>query len=373
MYKIASFTSLNQNEYLDIHSLIKSDSQGFFIYNRAIKIPYNIQKIVDGKLQSKSEQARLPNLLVAKVKSAKVIGKGAVLSNNVVYEESLQNWITASNCFDNKKFIENKYSLKQTGETWSLKDDTSDAHGVDVENAILLATASDDEFSHFIFESLSKLSTLDKSEYVKYHFIINENKIYQKEILVTFGISEDKIIIKKTNSIINCKNLVFIQPPANYNHWITPAAVNFLRRKFTPEVVSKPQGGYFIHKKDEGNGRTLLSNSSVVEYFCHDNGVKKLETNDTQINSHSRIISTAKILIGEYRTGMSLAFLANKEAKVINLQSPTFFRNFNHFIAAVVGFKTISIVGSLKNDDDKKPNAEFSIRPIEAIESLEAL
>lgn len=359
---------------VDVNYLLSNKCNAFAVYSHANAISYSCDIIRDGVGSNNNKIMNLPDLKVCRVLRARVSGRGAVSFNNSIFSESLQNWINDTNAQEHSLFIKNKYQLENNSKNnWSLINSSSMMLTTE-RPTVLLSTASDNEFFHFIFESLSKIHIFNSEQLNNFNWMINDNAHYQVNMLLNLGIHEDNIYVKSLNEDVIINDLIFIQPPANNHRWITPDSLAFLRKCFLCEnndgfQYEKLKDFIYMSKKDEVNGRGFIFNFDVVKYFMNSIGIVDVDFDDDSFLYAVKYIERAKVIISDYRAGSLMMFLAHEDSKIICFQSPTYFRDFPHFLAELIGFECVSIVGNDYNVKNPKYKDCYTIRSMDLISS----
>ena len=117
----------------------------------------------------------------------------------------------------------------------------------------------------------------------------------------------------------------------------------------------------------------MIANQSVIDYYLNDLGFRKIKFDNASLIEKAADIHHSKILVGDYRSGIQLAFISQLGSNIIEYQSPNFFRKFNHFISSTLQLNVISIIGTLKSEDNPKQNAEYTIRPFNTLAAYDLL
>lgn len=364
---ISNFSDYSGFSCVDVDYILSNKCNAFAVYSLKNKISYVCNIMQGGVVNDKNEEMELPNLKICRVSNATVSGKGAVSFNESIFSESLQNWINIDNANENKQFIKNKYQFEFVSRNEWILNVTESKTLSDERPMVLLSSPSDNEFFHFMFETLSKLHIFNMERLNDYNWMINDNASYQMDILLRLGINKNNIYVKQFNESVTISDLIFLQPPANHHRWITPEALMFLRQVFLCEKYNSLENEYekivFISKKDEANGKVFVSNLDVVKYYINSIGGHCVEINEVSYLQRLNAINNAHILIGEYRTGLLMMFLSSDDSTIVCFQSPGYFRRFPHFIANLIGCRCISIMGNNYKTKELNGNDFYTIKP----------
>lgn len=368
-----------------VSALLESKSDSFYLYHIKENCEYEYLVIYQGKETHKIMKLSIPDLSVALIHNGTIIGKcGVCTSSNFLVKESLPPWLVIDKIEDNVGVIETTCNVKRVGNSFDLKSQDT----IKVEDTVVVVSSySDGAFSHFFFESFSKLHIINdqfllKSPNVKW--VVNENiKDYQLEALLSLGIPFGNIIKKKYTQNIKAERVVLIESPAHNTLWATKESLYFLKRFFKHIAINddslRATNRIYVDRKDDRSAFRRIVNESKLLPIAKDLGFESFTLGKLPLNKKYTLYRKANYIVGQYGGGMMLAFLSDELKGCVVMQSPYFYRGVIDFCSSVFGFKVVNIMGSRSADtpliDSKlqpteRQNLPFTVGPSDLKEAI---
>lgn len=365
-------------EHHCISTLLESDEDGFFKYFSKSTISFDVAILSKGRKHYKNEKVELPDLHVCKIHNAVVIGKCGVLQNNILVKDSLPPWMTDENIFKNRDLLRRGYHLEVPNDQEEILCHSEVEFDEILDPVVVLASATDNAFSHYLFESFAKLHVMASLDLNKYKWVVSSSmRSYQLNLLLDAGIKADNIIKKPHNVYLRTPFAIVIESPAHNNLWATPASLFFMRSFFTGLINKNPlakatASRVYLDRADERAAMRKIINEPDILTIANNYQFESYTPGALSFSGKIETIGTADHIIGQYGGGLQLCFAARQRSKIVVLQSPHFFRAFINFMSVFFGFEVINVMGqSTATSEPKHNNSELLICPDDFEKSLE--
>ncbi|MNJ21917.1 hypothetical protein D3C77_162800 [compost metagenome] len=364
-------------EHHCISTLLESDESGFFKYFSKSTISFDLAIISKGRKHYKNEKVELPDLHICKIKNAVITGKCGVLQDDTLVKDSLPPWMTNENIFKHRELLRKSYHLEIPGE----QDEILVHHDVELdeiaETVVVFSSATDNAFSHYLFETFAKLHIMANVELNNYKWVVPSTiRGYQLALLTDAGISPENIIKKPHNVYLKVAHAIVIESPAHNNLWATPASLFFMRSFFTGLINHNPlakrtASRIYLDRADERAAMRKIVNEQEIVEITHSHQFVNYTPGALSFSGKIEAISGADHIIGQYGGGLQLCFAARQRSKIIVIQSPHFFRAFINFMSVFFGYEVINVMGrSTETSEAKHNNSELFIDPEDFAQSL---
>ncbi len=212
--------------------------------------------------------------------------------------------------------------------------------------AILLSSIREDNFFHWIFDTMIKLKLLENDPSKKKLPIILRDKLtsYQKKMLNIFGVN-NKIIFTNGKSF-EAKNIIIPTTPSPPVY--SKSAVFWLRKKFLDNIkkFSTENKRIYISRSDASHRKII--NDAEVSNFLKKYDFKTLVLSDLTLEEQINNFRCADMIILPHGSGASHLLFAKKNCKVIELQSPSQINNMFCCLSKIIGCKYGFLVGEEK-------------------------
>lgn len=216
------------------------------------------------------------------------------------------------------------------------------------QKAILISSIKENNFFHWIFDTLIKLKLLENDPSLKKIPIILRDKLnnYQKKMLKIFDI-KNKIIYTNGKSFY-AKNLIIptIPSPPIYSK----PALMWLRNKFLNNLKKIPSENKRIYISRSDASHRKIINDSEVSNFLKKYDFKTLILSDLNLEEQINNFRCADMIILPHGSGASHLLFAKKNCKVIELQSPSQINTMFCCLSKIIGCKYGFLVGEEKKN-----------------------
>ena len=212
--------------------------------------------------------------------------------------------------------------------------------------AILLSSIREDNFFHWIFDTMIKLKLLENDPSKKKLPIILRDKLtsYQKKMLNIFGVN-NKIIFTNGKSF-EAKNIIIPTTPSPPVY--SKSAVFWLRKKFLDNIKKFPTENKRIYISRSDASHRKIINDAEVSNFLKKYDFKTLVLSDLTLEEQINNFRCADMIILPHGSGASHLLFAKKNCKVIELQSPSQINNMFCCLSKIRGCKYGFLVGEEK-------------------------
>jgi capsular polysaccharide biosynthesis protein len=238
------------------------------------------------------------------IKNASVSYHGLISKNKFLVKESIKNSIWDSYFINNKNYL---YIPKITRI---------------INGKILVLPTATNHLSHYIFESLIRLSYLKNLKEFKF-IVYNNLSPYLLEILMSFGITKKQILSKPTFETWNVGELFF--PSIEWFEMSKKKSL-FLSNKIIRKRInfSNNYKKIYISRRDSRDNRNLI-NEKEVENYLITKGFKIILASKLDIYKKINILENAEIIVTTLGSGLfNLFFCKTIKAKVVLIGTKTF-------------------------------------------------
>ena len=222
--------------------------------------------------------------------------------------------------------------------------------------AIYLSGIIEDNFFHWIFDAMPKLYALEKFPSLRKLPIIIRNPLnsYQVEMFKIFGV-KNKIICTNGKSFKAKKLFVPTLPsPPVYSKPV----VAWLKKKFLINMkknsLSK-KNRIYISRKDAKH-RKVINDQQISDALKKFN-FKTLVLSQLTLKEQINEFRNAECIILPHGSGASHLLFAQKNCKIIELQSPSQLNNMFGCLAKILDYKYGFLVGS----ENRQSNFNYTI------------
>ena len=221
--------------------------------------------------------------------------------------------------------------------------------------AILLSPIVEDNFFHWIFDTMTKLYLFDKMPKLKNLPLILRKPLnkYQKEMFNIFGI-KNKIILTNGKSF-TAKDVLIptIPSPPIYSR----PAVIWLRKKFLSNIkMNKTHIKRIYISRSDASHRKIINDREISD-FLKKYDFTTLVLSKMNLGDQINYFRNADIIILPHGSGASHLLFAKKSCKIIELQSPSQINNMFCSLSKLIGCK----YGFLIGDEKKNYNFNYNI------------
>lgn len=318
-----------------------------------------------GTIKTNILEQRVPDLNVSKIQNSVLFSAYGILTQGGdIFAPSLPGWFNHRLESEYQNFyLKTYYSVIKIGNEFHVELPKLDPIYYSTP-AVMLGTPTDDAFSHFIFETLAKLSALPRAVLRSHHFIVSSHiKQYQIELLVKAGIDKERIILRASlgDAPIQFKEILLIKWPSHNNLWTSPCALLYLRDFFTRHyghVKSRFSDMNYLDRNDERQAYRNIVNEKDVKLEFTRSGFDIHTPGTLNFSDKFNLFRSSAFLAGQYGGGLQLCFLASFGTKVIVIQSKQFVRTHIDFMASILGFE---VINTFADPDPDNAHANASI------------
>ena len=223
------------------------------------------------------------------------------------------------------------------------------------EKAILLSPIVEDNFFHWIFDTMSKLYFIEKIPKLKNYPLILRKPLnkYQKDMFKIFEI-KNKIIYTNGKSF-NAKNILIptIPSPPAYSKPL----INWLRKKFLNNIQKKNTRIKRIYISRSDASHRKIINDKEISNFLEKYNFKTLILSEMKLEDQINHFRCADIIVLTHGSGGSHLLFAKKSSKIIELQAPSQINNTWCVVSKLIGCS----YGFLIGDEKKNHNSNYKI------------
>lgn len=370
------------------HEFKTADESVSFCYAMGGTYKFKSKTIMDdGSIEIFDRAQAIPDLFVSREFEAILFSDyGIKTVSNGVNLISLPGWFARGDRGQYlDTFLKKHYGISREGGRYT--DPGAESKPMHFSSpAVFLGTPTDDAFSHFIFETFSKLSALDEDIISSYVFVVSDHiKDYQKEMLVRAGISENRIVTRSSISRgpVQFRELISVKWPSHNNSWTAPRALSYLSdffhkkysnnytasnsliktigfaRKGKANTKDNEHNFSYLDRDDERRSFRALTNEQVLKDEFVRRGFQIKTPGTMSFSEKYNMLSTCKGLAGQYGGGLQLCFLAPFGAKIIVIQSELFKRSHIDFMAGILGFEVLNVKADM---DSEEAHANASVK-----------
>ena len=193
----------------------------------------------------------------------------------------------------------------------------------------LVQGASGNNYFHFLFDIITKLKIVE-SEYslnnIDYFYVPGIFD-WQKKILSTLDINQNKLVDSKKYRHISADNIIAVDHPwyqkgtvqdeiLNIPDWI----IFYLRDKFLQYSQKfNCSDKIFIDRSDSNFNHCKLINNQEVINFLSDNGFESYQVSKLNFFEQIYLFNNAKIIIGPHGAAFSNIIFSKKGLKLVEL------------------------------------------------------
>ncbi len=342
-----------------IEQCIFNACDNLYYYSLENKYTYTEKNYLDNTIKYKKAIKAIPEKCIAKLNNATITGFCGV----VTCEDRIPSVIISSlrTHTHNRNFIKNQSNEAKKNRNIIYKV-------IDEREKLLyrcnfpikriegfslsLTSPADIAFSHFCYDTFSKLLTLPRQ------FILNELKIivgdtirpYQLQLLYDFGFKRDKILIKPLAEDWLCDEMLAIQAPAGNNGYIIPAYFHEFRqtllRMYPLANNTKPwPSKVYLDRDDERSQMRAIVNEAELKAIAIKHGFTVLTPGKLSFADKVAMFAHADCIIGQYGGGLQFGVTCPPHSKWLVLQSPHFYRHQINLHSALLPMDVLNLTG----------------------------
>lgn len=203
----------------------------------------------------------------------------------------------------------------------------------------------DDNYSHWLFRNLLKLSTLERAGMLDaYPWLLNDDlRPYQRQYLDLLGVGPERLIQVERNTVVRCRQLVV---PALLTHARTiRGGVDWIRERLRDCMVAPERADRLIYvSRRDVRLRTLLNEDELIAALAP-LGIETVVPGELSVVEQIRAFSSARFILGIHGAALTNIVFAPYDAAILVVTSTAIERmdNFRR-IAASMGQNMVTIV-----------------------------
>ncbi len=235
--------------------------------------------------------------------------------------------------------------------------------------ALLLGSASSDNYYHWLLDSLPRWKMLQAAKWLDYDFVLLDRRPsrFQDEILDRLKVPPEKRLRCSKNFVHQFERLVVPAMPAPL--WqVAPWACEWVRSLF-PEGNSGPEK---IYLSRHGTKRRRLVNETELETQLAALGFACVQPELLSVAEQAKLVGAARYVVAPHGAGLANLVFAPRGAKVIELLHPENQTPCYKHLALARGLHYTSLVGARARGlaAHNRRDAEFTIEIADVLRLL---
>jgi capsular polysaccharide biosynthesis protein len=222
----------------------------------------------------------------------------------------------------------------------------------------------DENYSHWVFRNLLKLSTLDNAGILRRHsWLVNSDlRQYQREYLALLGIDPDDLILVERNDVIRCRKLVV--PALLTNRATIRAGIDWMRARVKHHMLEPKRADRRIYVSRRDTPRRVLLNEDELFTELSALGFELVVPGELPVVEQITAFSSARLIVATHGAGMTNMLFAPYDAGIIEITSTSIGRmdDFRR-IARSMGQRMITVVSDRfpANDQSHHANSDYFV------------
>lgn len=271
----------------------------------------------------------------------------------------LNKWPEEHNFKSGIIFFSNKFFIKKRIKIYELEKKVK----LIKKKVIYLSSIREDNFFHWIFDTVPRLKCIELSSKLNKLPIIVRSPLhnYQKDMLKLFGIHNKVLVTNKSSYIAT--NLFF--PTTSAPPILNIPTVKWLRNKFLNVISNdnkKLKNNLRIYISREDTTHRKLKNSAEVEIMLQKYGFEKYILSKYKIKQQIDIFSKASFIIMPHGAAGSHLLSVKKNSVFIELHSPNQLNNMFCCLCKILAIRYGFIIGE---QADSKNNFNIDVKKLE--------
>lgn len=212
------------------------------------------------------------------------------------------------------------------------------------EPVFLFGTPADENYSHYVWDTLSQLWYLQQLSHLNVKILVDEKlSDEKKEFLLALGFDDSRIIKRNLNEQILCKKIYMGTRLSVNNRLIVPQGLDLLSQLRLPKT--KQTRRIFLDRDDNRKDTRQLLNEEDLWTMCQEFGFERLTPGRMSLSEKQKAFSEAEIIVGQYGGGLQNHYLCHPNTRLIILQSDLFQRNIFDYTSDALQLPIVSIFG----------------------------
>jgi capsular polysaccharide biosynthesis protein len=221
-----------------------------------------------------------------------------------------------------------------------------------------IMVGGDDNYSHWLFRNMLKLSTLDRAGLLhRYPWLVNADlRGYQLEFLQLLGHDPAQTVRVERNVVIRCARVLV--PALHVSNRAVTKGVEWLRERMA--AVSTPPAQatrrLFLSRRD--NGRRRLLNEDALFEMLEPSGFERVVPGEMTVAAQIAAFSSARIIVAAHGAGLTNMIFTPPGAVIVEITSGAI-EHMNLF--RKLSLSTGHTVITLRSDDYDVPAAAVNV------------
>jgi len=186
---------------------------------------------------------------------------------------------------------------------------------------LMLAATGAETFSHFLFDSISRVFLLQECDLhfrdFKYIIVNNLASLFQRELLVKLGALPSQLVCLATSKNIHCEELILPSYPSGLGQY-NPDALTWLRETFLSSASNSRLAERIYISRSMAKSRRIVNESQIDEVLAR-HGFRKVILERLPILDQFTLFSTASHIIAPHGAGLANLVFASEGARVLEL------------------------------------------------------
>ena len=184
-----------------------------------------------------------------------------------------------------------------------------------------IMVGGDDNYSHWLFRNMLKLSTLDRAGLLhRYPWLVNADlRGYQLEFLQLLGHDPAQTIRVERNAVIRCARVLV--PALHVSNRAVTQGVEWLRTRMA--AVSTPPAQatrrLFLSRRD--NGRRRLLNEDALFDMLEPQGFERVVPGEMTVAAQIAAFSAARVIVAAHGAGLTNMIFTPPGAVIVEITS----------------------------------------------------
>lgn len=238
-----------------------------------------------------------------------------------------------------------------------------------------ILVGGDENYSHWLFRNMLKLSTLDRAGLLyRYPWLVNSDlRGYQIEYIHLLGQQTGRLIRVERNTVVTCKRLLV--PALHVSTRAVSHGVQWIRERMAHLCVAPAQATrrLFVSRRDVGR-RSLLNEDELCEALAP-LGFVRTVPGDLSVAEQIATFSSARIIVAAHGAGLTNMIFAPPGTAIIELTS-TAIEHMNLF--RKLARSTQQQIITIRSEDYPVPaheagvNTDYRVDPQSVLRAVES-